>query len=63
MTSDSGLNTAARHIARAVDPSNRKSSSLRTVSERSLAVRHHVRAALADTRSHIRGEFQQSSKI
>ena len=25
--------------------------------------RHHVRAALADTRSHIRGEFQQSSKI
>ena len=62
MTSDSGLNTAARHIARAVDPSNRKSSSLRT-EERSLAVRHHVCAALADTSSHIRGEFQQSSKI
>ena len=63
MTSDSGLNTAAGHIAPAVHSSNPKSFSLRTVSKPNQRVPSHVRAALADIRCLTRGEFQQSCKI
>ena len=63
MTSDSGLNTAAGHIAPAVHPSNPKSFSLHTVSKPNQRVPSHIRAALADIRCLTRGEFQQSCKI